>query len=93
MGTKIIKTPEIIKVCPNREHHIKDLVRRMQANPGANMVPAAFCVRHKKSVFCEQCGARLINETIEHETSVCERCGENVSSDDSYCPHCGDTLR
>ncbi len=93
MGTKTIIGTETFKVCPNEEQHIEDLVAKMKSRPDASLLPQPFALRHKKRAFCAQCGTELIDKTIKHEDTVCERCGEDVYPSDSHCPHCGDKLR
>ena len=90
MGIKIDKTFEVIKVCPNQEKHIRELVDKVKANPVAAFV---HHLPHLSPVFCEQCGAKLIDKTIEYENPICERCGGTVYLKDSYCPYCGDIIR
>ena len=92
MGTTIKKTAEVIKTCPNQENHIKELMDKFRADPTVYPI-FPFTPRHESSAFCEQCGAKLVNKTIEHEETICERCGEAIYDGDSYCPHCGDKIR
>ncbi|KKN16370.1 hypothetical protein LCGC14_0976650 [marine sediment metagenome] len=93
MGIKIIKTAETIKVCPNDKEHIEDLVLKMKAKPDATLLPQPFAPRLRKRGFCAQCGTKVIDKTIKHENTACDRCGETVYPSDSYCPACGDELR
>jgi len=76
--------------CPSCGYHAAYL-KRVDSYLSLFFIPVFQVKRGDTVLMCEKCGVVLDKEgrTVKKDNVRCRHCGQNLSGNFTFCPHCG----